>query len=155
MKLCDAFLLLVPIYHGAAFAPRSSVGGPLSTVGGFRSTDSCFRAKPDASKLTRFSIRAEINPEEFMGQECIITPEGFGFSSRMERVLKNSGRSGGYYRARSSDIVTDVMEGITNGSADVALVYDDKTDKLAGIFTETDYIKVSQSSIRHCRPPIS
>jgi len=78
-----------------------------------------------------------------MTQECNITPEGFGFSSSIDRILKSAGRNGGFYRARASDIVTDVMEGITNGKADVALVYDDETDKLVGIFTETDYIKVS------------
>ena len=78
-----------------------------------------------------------------MTQECNITPEGFGFSSSIDRILTSAGRNGGFYRARSSDIVTDVMEGITNGKADVALVFDDETEKLVGIFTETDYIKVS------------
>jgi len=40
--------------------------------------------------------------------------------------------------------VTDVMDEITNGEADVALVFEEgENGKLEGIFTETDYILVS------------
>ena len=97
-------------------------------------------------------------------QSGSITPEGFGFSSPISRILSESGKSsgGGYYKASESDIVTDVMEGITKGRggaatvledaaaggvvADVALVFDDNDDKkVKGIFTETDYIKVSST----------
>ena len=93
---------------------------------------------------TSLGVGAELDPEEFipLGQECTITPEGFGFSSSVSRILASSGRAGGYYRAKSSDIVTDVMDGITGGTSDVALVFEDGTDNLLGIFTETDYIKV-------------
>jgi hypothetical protein len=81
-----------------------------------------------------------------------ITPVGYGFSSPVSRVLSQSGKaggesSGGYYKASLTDLVTNVMEGITTssgddaGAADVALVFDDK-GQVAGIFTETDYIKV-------------
>lgn len=75
----------------------------------------------------------------------MITPEGFGFSSSAERILKVAGRSSGFYRAKASDIVTDVMDGITDGELDVALVFEDDSDELLGIFTETDYIKVGRS----------
>jgi hypothetical protein len=41
------------------------------------------------------------------------------------------------------ELVIDVMEAITQTSGpDVALVYDEE-DRLQGIFTESDYIKVS------------
>jgi CBS domain-containing protein len=56
--------------------------------------------------------------------------------------MKVANRQNGFYKAMASDIVTDVMEGITEGQVDVALVFDDSSSKLLGIFTETDYIKV-------------
>ena len=137
MKLSTAFLLVASLKGGTGFAPRHAVLG-------FPSTGSAFLGgQPQTSQWTRLNVGAQIDPEELMTQECNITPEGFGFSSSIDRILKSSGRNGGYYRARSSDIVTDVMEGITNGKADVALVFDDETNQLVGIFTETDYIKVS------------
>lgn len=70
-----------------------------------------------------------------------ITPEGYGFSSSIGRILKEADRGGGYYKAASTDIVADVMEGITDGHADAALVFDEES-KLLGIFTESDYIRV-------------
>jgi Na+/H+ antiporter NhaD/arsenite permease-like protein/CBS domain-containing protein len=86
-----------------------------------------------------------MDPEEMipLGQECIITPEGFGFGSSTSRILSVANRNKGYYRATASEIVTDVMEGITTGQVDVALVFDDSSNKLLGIFTETDYVKFS------------
>ena len=95
---------------------------------------------------TKLDVGIEIDPEDLipLGQDNIITPEGFGFSSSVERILKNAQRQNGFYRAKASESVTDVMEGITGGQFDVALVFDDDSEKLVGIFTETDYIKVSQ-----------
>jgi len=87
-----------------------------------------------------------MNPDEILplGQENIITPEGYGFSSPVFRVLNLADRNGGYYSAKASSIVTDVMDEITNGKADVALVFEDGDDgKLQGIFTESDYIEFS------------
>ena len=88
-------------------------------------------------------VGKEIDPEEVfsLGQSNIITPEGFGFSSPVNRILDVASRSGGYYSAKTSNLVTDVMDEITSGNADVALVFEDD-GKLAGIFTETDYIEV-------------
>ena len=89
-----------------------------------------------------------IDPEQILppGRENDITPEGFGFSSPIIRVLNIASRNGGYYNAKASNIVTDVMNEITNGKADVALVFqDEENGKLEGIFTETDYIEVSLS----------
>jgi hypothetical protein len=102
---------------------------------------------------TTLGIGAEfidLDPDEVipLGEECIITPEGYGFSASMGRILDAADRENGFYRARASEIVTDVMEGITIGKADVALVFDDSSDKILGIFTETDYIKVGLG-LRH------
>ncbi len=76
-----------------------------------------------------------------------LTPEGYGFSSPAERILKLAKRDNGYYRAKGSDSVVDVMEGIEReGKFDVALVFDENDDgkeRLLGIFTDADYIRVS------------
>ena len=93
---------------------------------------------------TRLNVGANLDPEEVFPLERSITPEGYGFSSSIERILKEAGRSNGYFKASGSDLVTDVMDGITAGDVDVALVFDDSS-KLLGIFTETDYIKFSMA----------
>jgi CBS domain-containing protein len=60
----------------------------------------------------------------------------------MEKVWKNAGGKG-YYRAKATDSVIDVMEGIVaDANADLALVFDD-SDKLLGLFTDYDYIKLA------------
>jgi hypothetical protein len=76
--------------------------------------------------------------------ECIITPEGYGFSCPTSRILKESGRGQGFYKASASESVIDVMEAITSGTSDVALVF--QGDELLGLFTEADYIKVRSSA---------
>ena len=76
-----------------------------------------------------------------VGQESIITPEGFGFSAPARRILKEADRGNGFYKANSAELVIDVMEAITTGQQDVALVYGDDNE-IKGLFTETDYIKV-------------
>lgn len=73
---------------------------------------------------------------------CLLTPEGYGFSSTMERVLAKAKRGSGFYTATKDARVIDVMGGITEGQLDAALVYDQ--NELLGIFTESDYIKFSQ-----------
>ena len=81
----------------------------------------------------------------FMDDSCSITPEGFGFSTPAERVLREANRGMGYYAATGSQRVIDVMEAITTGPYDVALVFDgDNKDTVIGLFTETDYIRVSE-----------
>ena len=76
-----------------------------------------------------------------MKEPTLLTPEGTGFSSPISRIVKLSRRGDGCFRASASDRVVDVMDGITSGKEDVALVFDDEK-KLLGIFTESDYIKV-------------
>lgn len=68
-------------------------------------------------------------------------PEGFGFSSPSTRILRLAQRNNGYYKASSEESVISVMEKITQGPLDVALVYNG--EELLGIFTESDYIKFS------------
>jgi len=97
-----------------------------------------------------------------------LTPEGFGFSSPAERILKLAKRDNGYYRAKGSASVVDVMEGIEReGKFDVALVFDEDEDgkeKLLGIFTDADYIRLAterattrneQESATYLSAPIS
>lgn len=98
-------------------------------------------------------VGKEIDPDQMMpiGETNVITPEGFGFSSPVNRILDVASRSGGYYSAKTSNIVTDVMDEITSGSADVALVFEED-GKLAGIFTETDYIEVRLDKQRNGMP---
>jgi hypothetical protein len=128
-------LLLLADVNVEAFSTRSSfTPSKLNTV--VTSTPPSF-ARP-SSRL------AAVSEFEFEGlaDECNITPEGYGFSSSVERVMKVADRSNGYYRATSMESVTDVMDGITSGNVDVALVFEETTNKLLGIFTESDYIKV-------------
>ncbi|KAL3917605.1 MAG: hypothetical protein SGILL_004632 [Bacillariaceae sp.] len=95
---------------------------------------------------TELGVGAELDPDDVLplAKTTIITPEGYGFSSPASRILEAAGRNGGYYKAMATDTVTDVMDGITNGKVDAALVFDD-SDRLLGIFTETDYIKFSMA----------
>lgn len=85
----------------------------------------------------------ELEAESMMNMNNYLTPEGTGFSSSMSRIAKLSKRGEGCYRANGSDRVVDVMDAITQDvNQDVALVYDEETKKLLGIFTESDYIRV-------------
>jgi len=72
-----------------------------------------------------------------------LTPEGYGFSSPVGRILKSRGGLG-YYKAKSTDSVITVMEGLSSGDikGDVALVYDND-EVLVGIFTDADYIRLA------------
>jgi len=87
-------------------------------------------------------------------RRAFITPDGYGFTAPMSRILAQAGRGKGYFKARASDTVIEVMDALTSkqegsdGSTvvppDVALVFDDDDPtRLLGLFTESDYIKVS------------
>jgi len=68
-----------------------------------------------------------------------LLPAGYGFAASMERVLKEA--AAGYYKADANERVIDVMGGILGDvNADVALVFEG--EKLLGLFTDSDYIKV-------------
>lgn len=80
-------------------------------------------------------------------EDSLITPDGYGFTTPASRILKVTGRSNvGFVKAKGSDSVIDVMQAITDGTNDVALVFEDHDpNTLLGLFTETDYIRVSYS----------
>jgi len=134
-------LLLANVNDVESFSTRSSfTPSKLNTV--LTSTPPSF-ARPSSS------LGAASDYEfEGLAEECNITPEGYGFSSSAERVMRVADRGNGYYRATSLESVTDVMDGITSGKVDVALVFEETTNKLLGIFTESDYIKVCY--VRNC-----
>jgi len=125
-----AFLLTVGASKILAFSPGNR--GPLAM------TARMTRPSTSARHLSAFE------PSEILTEECIITPEGYGFSAPMKRISKEAKRGDGFYRAAASDKVVDVMQAITEGNKDVALVYEGP--ELLGIFTEADYIRVRRSS---------
>ena len=149
-QILSLVLLLDSIWASYAFVTTSNhVGSFLSTAKTTVTASThgfllAVKEKTAQSKL--HMVGKEMDPEEILclGQENVITPEGYGFSSPVIRILDMAGRNGGYYSAKTFDIVTDVMDEITNGEADVALVFEEgENGKLEGIFTETDYILVS------------
>ena len=73
----------------------------------------------------------------------MITPDGYGFSAPASRILAESNRGDGYYRASATETVLDVMAKVSDGVHDVALVFDNGNNTLLGLFTETDYIAFS------------
>ena len=91
---------------------------------------------------SRSSTSSNVKLNSSFSGECLLTPEGYGFSSTVERIIEKAQRGNGFYVANANDSVIDVMGGITEGEKDVALVYDGSD--LLGIFTETDYINVSR-----------
>ena len=115
--------LLVPSWTAHAFTTTTPLGRPTT------------RPLQSASNLSATN--------GVVGQDSIITPEGFGFSAPARRILKEANRASGYYPSNSAELVINVMEAITTGEQDVALIYeDDDRQSVKGIFTETDYIKV-------------
>jgi len=82
-------------------------------------------------------------------ESAMITPQGFGFSAPATRVLAQAGKGRGYHKALANDGVLQVTEAITGGSVqDVALVFDEESDMLLGLFTEADFIKFSTARAR-------
>ena len=64
--------------------------------------------------------------------------------------MQQSGDGLGYYRAKSSESVVDVMENI--GKTEVALVFNEANEKeLMGIFTDYDFIRLSTEQARYAR----
>ena len=128
-------LVLTPVQ---SFAPSSFIASPYQT-NTKNAIASTIKSSPSSSPKTALSSVG-------ISGECLLTPEGYGFSATAERILTNAKRgNNGFYKASSSDKVIDVMGGITNGSEDVALIYEN--GELLGIFTETDYINVSYNHL--------
>mmetsp|Transcript_39190 Transcript_39190/g.81340 ORF Transcript_39190/g.81340 Transcript_39190/m.81340 type:complete len:734 (-) Transcript_39190:17-2218(-) len=102
---------------------------------GFSSSSSSFLQAPS------LTARQAATKGFFASEESLITPQGFGFSAPASRILSEA--AGSYHKASVSDGVIEVTEAITGAAAsDVALVFDEN-DQLAGLFTESDYIKFS------------
>ncbi len=131
----QAALLAILTQSALAFAPTTFV--PHTP---FRHLSSRASTFAESSSVSCTQLQASVG--EFNDQ-CLLTPEGYGFSSTAERIIEQAkrGENGGYVAVKADDQVIDVMAAITNGLEDVALVYDDKL--LLGIFTESDYINVS------------
>ena len=124
---CQTALLATLAQNASAFAPTKFVPHTPARHFSARSV-----SQPSSS-----ACKASI------ADQCLLTPEGYGFSSTAERIIEQAkrGEAGGYVRVEADDRVIDVMAGITSGDEDVALVYENA--KLLGIFTESDYINVS------------
>lgn len=120
-----ALLAIAPLNN--AFTP-TSLSLPPNSSANKRSPRVLVQSTSDAIDVNAYS------------GECLLTPEGYGFSSPADRILESSSRETGFYKASGGDRIIDVMSGITQGDQDVALVYDGS--EVLGLFTETDYIEV-------------
>ena len=107
-----------------------------------------------AEEIGALTLTANPSPR---GVNCA-TPEGYGFSSPIARILKSRGAdTPGYYAARASTSVIEVMEGINGqGETTAALVFADVDGGpgggaiLLGIFTDADYIKLAMERAGAC-----
>ena len=132
----QAALLATLVHSTSAFAPARFV--PHTPV---QHQHVSFRSSQSSS--------VQLNQSSFSDQ-CLLTPEGYGFSSTAERIIEKSskGDTTGFVTVKADTRVIDVMTEITEGDEDVALVYDGT--ELLGIFTESDYIDVSSTCYRIC-----
>jgi Na+/H+ antiporter NhaD/arsenite permease-like protein/CBS domain-containing protein len=73
--------------------------------------------------------------------------DGYGMFATSQRILNDSSMKNknhnGYYKASAEETIVDVMPQLIDGPYDVALVFDDESGRLVGLFTETDYIQYS------------
>ena len=126
----------------SSISPSSSFRFPSSFIGRAQSRNVVHQntkaSSPSSSRLN-------------LAEECLLTPEGFGFSSPAERILKQTaeGTGNGFIRAKKSDKVIDVIDLISDAeNPDVSLIFDDDDEeKFLGIFTEKDYVDVSLHSL--------
>ena len=132
------------VREASAFSTPAHHPAPRSAAHMMSSRSSAFASSTSGSARTvRHMAATETGEQEMFATSSLLTPEGYGFSSSVERILKTSQRNSGYYKAQGSDRVIDVMGGIANQEgADIALVFGDDDGDLLGIFTEADYIKV-------------
>jgi hypothetical protein len=146
MKTTSPVLVLVlAVATTSAFTASSSffASPPARTFTASTSTFSSRRVSHSRRYMAQLVEWDDEMASGVVGEECNITPEGFGFTTPTSRVLTEAKRGAGFHRAAASDLVIDVMEAITTGEQDVALVFDTQgTGKLLGLFTEMDYIKV-------------
>ena len=128
LSISSVIYLLAAAPLTTAFAPTSSFLQKHLSTSSRHSPRILVQSSSDAIDANAYS------------GECLLTPEGYGFSTPAKRVLSSSNGEKSFYVANANDRIIDVMSGITEGDQDVALVYDGSD--LLGIFTETDYIEV-------------
>jgi hypothetical protein len=140
MKLLTTAAVLSALFleRATSFTPSSFLSSPYSSVNRNVVVGSSSSHQSSSPRCKASNLFSSVG----ISGQCLLTPEGFGFSSSAERVLSQAKRgNNGFYKASSNDKVIDVMGGMTNGPEDVALVYE--AGQLVGIFTETDYLDVS------------
>ena len=129
-------LLLTP---AASFTPSSFLSSPYSSTNNRQYQQVVVPSQISSSSAASTTA---LSSDLGLAGECLLTPEGYGFSATAERIIAQAKRgNNGFYMATSSSKVIDVMGGITGGTEDVALIYEGT--ELLGIFTESDYIDVS------------
>ena len=137
LSAAAALATTTPVVH--SFAPSPSLKTTsLKQYGARTSSFTSSLSSTSSDTLGEDLVALSSNP-----QSSNLTPEGYGFSSPIGRILKSRGGLG-YYKAQATDSVVDVMEGLNTDATkgDVALVYD-TNDKLLGIFTDADYIRLA------------
>lgn len=136
--------LLLHVQEASSFAPAITGSNRPSvsswTVSHHRKLTTSFSLPKAPVKISKRSTHRN---QSSLSDQCLLTPEGYGFSSTAERIIQQAkrGESMGYVAVKGDDRVIDVMADITEGEEDVALVYDGNS--LLGIFTESDYINFS------------
>ena len=124
--------LVADIY---AFTPCTLTNGPIiKSMLKVRARSSC----------AQLHMTEAIDPADTvaLGEASLFPPKGYGFTSTIRRILDAPNCRSGYYRAFSNETVMDVMDCISSGSEDVALVFDESSGRFLGLFAETDYLKV-------------
>jgi Na+/H+ antiporter NhaD/arsenite permease-like protein/CBS domain-containing protein len=130
-------LLLTP---AASFTPSSFLSSPYSSTNNRQYQQVVVPSQISSSSAASTTA---LSSDLGLAGECLLTPEGYGFSATAERIIAQAKRgNNGFYMATASSKVIDVMAGITGGTEDVALIYEGT--ELLGIFTESDYIDFSQ-----------
>ena len=125
-----------------------------AVASGFTTSSRRYASAPSSAVVSSRSssfVSSTVSPDEVVDTVPLtsnpslnLTPEGYGFSSTIDRIL-TSQKGTGYYNAKSTDSVVDVMSGINDSesNSDVALVFDADDDSLLGIFTDADYIRLA------------
>ena len=138
MKIITAAISSLLLTPALSFAPSSFLSSQYSSNHNDISPSPFSTATTTVATATTTSLSSSVG----LSGKCVLTPEGYGFSSSSERVLTQAKRgNNGFYKAQANQKVIDVMGGITKGAEDVSLVYEGS--ELLGIFTETDYLEVS------------
>lgn len=140
MKYSATFLAALPF-----LAAPSALA--FSTPQTATKSTTTFSPRQTTSRLQVGEAVTEFDPQGLVSlkQAQMLTPEGYGFTAAAKRIVAEAGRRGnGYYRASSTQNIFEVIQAITDGEYDAALVFDEENNnKIVGLFTESDFIRVS------------